>query len=173
MTRMARRSLLTLCTLLALGALAACGRSSPEVDFCKAREGLACAALATERAAEEAEYTAALSSGDAELVDARGDCVQEFVAEQLEDGCLAVEPSTLCREACALHPCGVRASDGTPDASGDCISRCVEEASENAITLPALQRVLERAAGTPGLCTCRVCDPVASAALCDELWVCN
>ena len=79
----------------------------------------------------------------------------------------------LCREACALHPCGVRASDGTPDASGDCISRCVEEASENAITLPALQRVLERAAGTPGLCTCRVCDPVASAALCDELWVCN
>lgn len=153
--------------------LMACGRTSPERDFCKAREGLSCQTLATERAAEEDEYAAAVAAGDAALVDERGDCVQEFVAEQLEDGCIAAEASTLCRELCQLHPCAVRATDGTPDPSAECIGRCVDEQQDNSISLPALQAALQRAAGTPGLCTCRICDPTASAALCDELWVCN
>lgn len=153
-------------------ALCACGRTSPQLDFCKEREGLSCETLAIERTAEEAEYDAAVAAGDAPLVDARGDCVQAFVAEQLEDGCIVAEPSSLCRELCTLHPCGVRAADGTPDAAADCISRCVEEQQDNAIAVAALQGALERAAGTPGLCTCGVCD-VGSAALCDELWVCD
>lgn len=158
--------------LVTLLLLCACGRTSPEVDFCRAREGLSCATLATERDAEETEYAGAVALGDAELVDARGDCVQKFVAEELEDGCIAAEPSALCRELCALHPCGVRAADGTPDDDADCISRCVEEQADNSIATQALQGALERAAGTPGLCTCQVCD-VGSAALCDELWVCD
>ncbi len=164
-----------LCVILAWSsglALCACGRTSPEVDFCKEREGLSCAALATERAAEESEYAGAVALGDADLVDARGDCVRAFVAEQLEDGCIAAEPSALCRELCALHPCGVRATNGTPDPAADCISRCVDEQQDNSISVLALQASLERAAGTPGLCTCAVCD-VNSASLCDELWVCN
>lgn len=149
-----------------------CGRSSPQQDFCHAREGLSCEAMASERAAEEAEYSAAVTTSDPALLEERGACVQAFVAEQLEDGCIASEPNALCAQLCGLHPCGVRASDGTPDQSAGCIPRCVEEGTENGIDARALEDSLKRAAGTPGLCTCAVCD-LASAALCSQLWVCE
>lgn len=149
-----------------------CGRSSPQEDFCHAREGLSCEAMASERAAEEAEYSAAVTTGDPALLEARGACVQAFVTEQLEDGCIASEQNALCTQLCGLHPCGVRAADGTPDQSAACMPRCLEEGTENGIGASALEDSLRRAAGTPGLCTCAVCD-LASAALCTQLWVCE
>lgn len=160
-------------TALVFGALAlaACGRSSPLVDFCHAREGLSCATLATERAAEEAEYSLAVTGNDPVLTEARGSCVQAFVAEQLEDGCIADEPNALCAELCTLHPCGVRAADGTPDSAASCPARCVEVQANHGLPNATLQTTLQSAAHTPGLCTCAVCD-LGSAALCDELWVC-
>ncbi len=161
-----------LVVIVVLVTAAACGRSSPQTDFCRAREGLACATMASERAAEQAEYAAAVDANDAALMEARGACVQEFVAEQLEDGCISLEPATLCTELCGLHPCAVREADGTVSASASCPSRCVEEQGENGIDAPALQNALTRAAGTPGLCTCQVCD-IASDALCKQLWDCD
>jgi hypothetical protein len=164
------------CALVMVAATAAvvtgCGRSSPQDDFCHAREGLSCATMATERAAEEAEYAAAVTAGDAALLEARGACVQAFVVEQLEDDCIAPDPNALCSQLCGLHPCGVRAADGTPDQAAQCIPRCLEEATENGIGAAALEASLTRAAGTPGLCTCAICD-LASAALCAQLWVCE
>ena len=98
--------------------------------------------------------------------------MQAFVAEQLEDGCIAAVPDALCTQLCGLHPCGVRAPDGTPDQAAACIPRCLEEQAENGLDARALEDSVKRAAGTPGLCTCAVCD-LASAALCTQLWVCE
>jgi hypothetical protein len=153
-------------------AASGCGRTSPELDFCPAHEGVSCTELATERAAKETEYTAAVTAGDSALVDARGKCVQSFVAEQLEDGCITADTSSLCGELCTLHPCAVRAANGTPDPSASCPSRCAEEQQDSSISVDALEAALRRAAGTPGLCTCAICD-VDSAGLCRELWVCG
>ncbi len=162
--------------LVAIAAVAVlvttCGRSAPQDDFCRAREGLSCATLASERASEEAEYTAAVTANDSALLEARGACVQAFVTKQLEDACIAAEPEPLCTHLCGLHPCGVRAADGAPDAAASCPTRCLEEQAENNIGVTALEDALERAAGTPGLCTCAVCD-LATAALCEQLWVCD
>lgn len=149
-----------------------CGRSSPRDDFCRAREGLSCASLASERATEQGEFTAAVDTNDVALMELRGACVQDFVSEQLEDGCIALEPASLCTELCGLHPCSVREADGTVSASASCPSRCVEEQTDNAIDVVALQNSLARAASTPGLCTCQVCD-IATDALCKQLWDCD
>ncbi|MCC7070822.1 MAG: hypothetical protein IT383_05835 [Deltaproteobacteria bacterium] len=150
----------------------ACGRSAPQDDFCRAREGLSCATMASERAAEQAEYRAAVEVNDVALMQLRGACVQDFVSEQLEDGCIALEAASLCTELCGLHPCDVREADGTVSATASCPTRCVDEQGENGIDATALQNALTRAAGTPGLCTCQVCD-IASDALCKQLWNCD
>lgn len=145
--------------------LAACGRSSP--DPCRAREGLTCETLAVERALEQDDFDAAVDALDASRASAEGACVQALVTEQVERSCIA-DP---CLELCALHPCSVRDADGAPS-DDDCATRCDAEVAEAAIARADLDRAIIRAAESPTLCTCVVCDE-ATQPLCDALWVCE
>jgi hypothetical protein len=154
-----------LLTIVVVAALAgACGRSSP--DPCRAREGLSCEELASERALEQGEFDAAVASSDGNAIDAEGACVQAFVSEQLERFCV----EDRCTELCGLHPCAVNASDGTVTRDADaCVTRCREVTV--AVDETAVDAALVRAASRPGLCTCAICDD-ASAALCTDLFAC-
>ena len=153
--------LLALVMVLMAGA---CGRSSPQP--CRAREGLACDALAQERSLEQADFDATIVVFDAQAAGREGRCVQSLVAEQLEKRCI----DDRCAELCALHPCTVRDAQRDPSVD-DCATRCLEEVAENAIADAALELAIIRAAEVPTLCTCAVCDE-ATLALCEQLWVC-
>lgn len=138
-------------------ALAGCGRSSPEP--CRAREGLSCADLASERDLERKDFDDAVKAGGA--VGEQGTCVQAVVAEELERNCI----NDPCADLCDLHPCGLQ------DVDAGCVGGCQALVEAGRIDVASLQASLVRAAARPGLCTCAVCDE-GSQPLCDELWVC-
>ena len=151
--------------VVALAAVAACGRSAEPAVACPA-PATVCDELLQQQQSIEAAFLAASSAddGDAAIRAAAGECAVQLSRAALDGGC--VEP---CVELCRLHPCPVLDEVGAVDVDGDCAARCAVVIGENAGV--DLDRALSRAAEDPGLCSCRGCG-APDDALCTALFDC-
>lgn len=123
-------------------------------------EGLDCDGLFGFMDSLTATYQQRLSAQQFELAASIGSCAQEVEGEVLADPELCER--TLCGEICRLHPCELPASD--------CEAAC--EAAATELDEAQLRAIALDAAGSPGLCTCDVCE-ADSFGFCETVWGCQ
>jgi hypothetical protein len=154
--------------LVAVVLVAACGRSDPHAVGCPAREGLVCTDLAKARVDTENQFVDDTQKNDGNAAAADGACDASLVDLELQRSCIADRCAELCTLVGEPGSCGVVGG-------GDCALTCTTLKLNDDV----LDIALDRAAHTPGFCSCNVCvDDTGktakdgTAALCTSLFVC-
>lgn len=126
--------------------------------------GLSCSELATERERLRSLYLVAVGENDRTDMSCIGSCSRSVVAEQMSrpDRCGIDQ----CQDICEMEPCGT--GEGT-----NCPDRCSETRELLQLTPGEMNEIQQRAAESPGVCTCNACGgPQGEFEFCEELWGC-
>jgi hypothetical protein len=156
--------------LVALSALAACGRTAESTHASYAcAEDLAgdCGSLRDAHRDLAKTYVKEVSGKEPDFARAQSisACTRDVVDQEIATQCLP-ENINRCVALCDLHPCAL-----APGIIAACPQACEDIANDEKIAGEAIELATLSATEHPGLCTCQVCDGGAKK-LCTSLWAC-
>jgi hypothetical protein len=145
--------------------LVACGRSAEPVVACP-QPADACEELEEQQQGVEAVYAAAAADDDAVAMDESAQCVQVFVDQSIDLGCVPA-----CEALCRLHPCVVVDDEGNTFDPSACPARCDQLVKDGAVSVVDVDAAAVKAGENPELCSCTACEQ--GDVLCTRLFACG